>query len=57
MLLIRAANMAAVQAQFNDAPMVRDKYFALDIALFQPFYDGFVARPARATVALASPLD
>lgn len=57
MLLIRAQDMAAVQAQFKDDPMVRDKYFALDIAQFQPFFDGFVARPARPTVASASPLD
>lgn len=56
MLLIRGANKEAVQAQFAADPMVRDKQFALDIAEFSPFYDGFVARPVRAGAAPESPL-
>jgi len=57
MLLIRAANADAVQAQFATDPMVREKLFALDIAEFSPFYDGFVARLARAAAAPESPLN
>ncbi len=56
MLLIRAANAEAAQAQFVADPMVRDKQFVLDIAEFSPFYDGFVARPVRAGAAPESPL-
>ena len=51
MLLIRAANVESVQAQFAGDPMIRDKLFALDIAAFQTFYEGFVTRPLRANAA------
>lgn len=57
MLLIRAASVEAVQAQFAGDPMVRDKLFALDIAEFSPFYEGFVARTVRPGTAPESPLN
>lgn len=57
MLILRAANKAAVIAEFAADPMVKDKQFVLDIADFQPFYDGFVARPARTGAAAESPLN
>ncbi len=46
MLILRAKSLDAVRAEFAADPMVKDKLFALDIAEFKPFYDGFIARPA-----------
>ncbi len=57
MLIVRAANKEAVSAEFAADPMIKDKLFVLDIAEFQPFYDGFVARPARVGAAAESPLN
>ena len=57
MLIIRADTVAAVTAQFAADPMVKDKLLVLDIAEFKPFYDGFIARPARIVAGIASPLD
>ena len=45
MLIVRAISLDAARAEFAADPMVRDKLFALDIAEFKPFYDGFIARP------------
>jgi uncharacterized protein YciI len=49
MMVFRAANREAVAKQFEADPMVEGKLFAIDIAEFAPFYDGFIARPARNT--------
>ncbi len=57
MLIVRAANKEAVVAEFAADPMVKDKQFVLDVAEFQPFYDGFVAKPARVGAAAESPLN
>ena len=57
MLIVRAENVEAVKAQFAADPMVKDKAFVLDIAEFQPTYDGFIARPARTAAAADSPLN
>ena len=57
MMIIRADTAAAVTAQFAADPMVKDKLFVLEIAEFKPFYDGFIARPARIVAGAASPLD
>ena len=60
MLIMRADNIEAVNAQFAADPMVKEKLFVLDIAEFQPFYDGFIAqavRPAGTVVAPDSPLN
>lgn len=57
MLLLRAANVDAARAYFADDPMVKSKAFELDIAEFQPFYDGYVARPSRPATANESPLN
>ena len=59
-LIMRADNIEAVKAQFAADPMVKEKLFVLDIAEFQPFYDGFIAQPARlagSVVPSDSPLD
>ena len=56
MLIVRAANKAAVAAEFANDPMVKDKKFVLDIAEFKPFYDGFVAMPDRTAATTDSPL-
>ena len=57
MLIVRAANKDAVTAEFAGDPMVKDKQFILDIADFQPFYDGFIARPSRTGASAESPLN
>ncbi|MBL8523494.1 MAG: hypothetical protein JNN20_07395 [Betaproteobacteria bacterium] len=54
MLLIRAANIDAVRAQFDADPMVNAKLFVLDIAEFAPFYEGFVNRAPRPPSAIVT---
>ena len=57
MLIMRATSKEAVIAEFANDPMVKAKQFVLDIADFQPFYDGFIARPSRTGDAPESPLN
>lgn len=57
MLIVRAENAGVVTAQFAADPMVKDKLFVLDIAEFQPLYDGFVAQPAHTATAADTPLN
>ena len=57
MLIIRADNAEAVQAQFAADPMVKNKSFVLDIAEFMPFFDGYVGHPARTAAVTDSPLN
>ncbi len=45
MLILRVTDAAAALAQFAQDPMVRDKRFNIDITEFQPFFEGYVARP------------
>lgn len=47
MLILRVNDATAALAQFSQDPMVRDKRFNIDIAEFQPFFEGYVARPLR----------
>jgi len=56
MIIVRAASRDAVIAEFAGDPMVKDKKFNLDVADFQPVYDGFVARPERTAAATDAPL-
>ncbi|MEP7157233.1 MAG: DUF6265 family protein [Betaproteobacteria bacterium] len=56
MLIVRAATREAVLAQFESDPMVKERKFVLDVAAFNPFYDGFVARPERIGATPDSPL-
>ena len=55
MLIVRAMSLDAVRAEFAADPMVKDKLFALDIAEFKPFYDGFIARPPVTVGSVAGP--
>ncbi|MEO8104542.1 MAG: DUF6265 family protein [Betaproteobacteria bacterium] len=57
MLVVRASNPEAVTAQFARDPMIRDKQFVLEVADFQVFYDGFVARPPKTSATADSPLN
>lgn len=54
MIVMRAAQRADVEAEFARDPMIRSMHFNLDIAEFNPFYEGFVSRPPRPSSAAAS---
>jgi hypothetical protein len=56
MLILRVADAKAALAQFATDPMVRDKQFNLDVAEFQPFFEGYVARPLRSQAAPSTAL-
>jgi hypothetical protein len=58
MLVLRVASRNEIETEFARDPMIASKHFDLDIAEFNPFYDGFVGRSARptSTGASANPL-
>jgi hypothetical protein len=56
MLILRVADQKAAMEQFATDPMVRDKRFNVDVAEFQPFFEGYVARPLRTADAPAAAL-
>lgn len=51
MLVIRAVNREEVDALFARDPTIREQRFTINVAAFNPFYEGFIERPRRAEPA------